>query len=99
MLSCEKVPFPPRPMTLTFYRYRLAAIFAMILANAPSPSRADDIVLKDAASMTGAVTWLSSGAPGLALAVVRGDEAGVLGFGARRPGGEGAPRVRASVRM
>src|SRR5262249_59209725 len=95
MLSCEKVPFPPRPMTLTFYRYRLAAIFAMILANAPSPSRADDIVLKDAASMTGAVTWLSSGAPGLVLAVVRGGESVVLRFRATRPGGQGAPERRA----
>jgi D-alanyl-D-alanine-carboxypeptidase/D-alanyl-D-alanine-endopeptidase len=86
-------------MTLTFDRYCLAAIFAMILANVPSPSRADDIVLKDAASMTGAVMWLSSGAPGLVLAVVRGDESVVLGFGATRPGGKVAPDGRSILRM
>src|SRR5215831_1199682 len=99
MLSCEKVPFPPRPMTLTFYRYRLAAIFAMILANAPSPSRADDIVLKEAASMAGAVMWLNSGAPGLVLAVVRGDESIVLGFGETRPGSKVEPDGRSILRM
>src|SRR5438132_842762 len=75
-------------MTLT--RYRLAAILAMLLAGA-STARADDLVLKGAASMSGAVMWLSSGAPGLVLAVVRGDDSVVLGFGQTRPGNKAAP--------
>ena len=83
-------------MTLT--RYRLAAILAMLLASA-STAHADDLVLKDAASMSGAVMWLSSGAPGLVLAVVRGDDSVVLGFGQTRPGNKVAPDGRSILRM
>ena len=78
----------------------LAASLAIVLAGASAnPARADDIVLKDAASMTGAVTWLSSGAPGLVLAVVRGDESIVLGFGETRPGSKVEPDGRSILRM
>ena len=78
----------------------LAASLAIFLAGASAnPARADDIVLKDAASMTGAVTWLSSGAPGLVLAVVRGDESIVLGFGETRPGSKVEPDGRSILRM
>ena len=78
----------------------LAVSLAIVLAGASAnPARADDIVLKDAASMTGAVTWLSSGAPGLVLAVVRGDESIVLGFGETRPGSKVEPDGRSILRM
>src|SRR6266446_6055355 len=78
----------------------LAASFAIILAGASANlARADDIVLKDAASMSGAVMWLSSGAPGLVLAVVRGDESVVLGFGETRPGSKVEPDGRSILRM
>jgi D-alanyl-D-alanine-carboxypeptidase/D-alanyl-D-alanine-endopeptidase len=83
-------------MTLTD---RLAPILAMLLAGVSATTRADDIVLKDAASMTGAVMWLSSGAPGLVLAVVRGDESVVLGFGETRPGSKVEPNGRSILRM
>src|SRR5262249_56289874 len=69
----------------------LAASLALVLAGAPASARAGDIVLKDAASMSGAILWLSSGAPGLVLAVVRGDESVVLGYGETRPGSKVEP--------
>src|ERR1700704_5563128 len=72
----------------------LAAILTVAIGIAAKDARAEDIVLKDAASMTGAVTWLSSGAPGLVLAVVRGDESLVLGFGETRPGNKVEPDGR-----
>ena len=77
----------------------LAASLAIVIASAPATARANDIVLKDAASMSGAVTWLSSGAPGLVLAVVRGDESIVLGFGETRPGSKVEPDGRSNLRM
>jgi len=77
----------------------LAASLAIVIAGAPATARANDIVLKDAASMSGAVTWLSSGAPGLVLAVVRGDESIVLGFGETRPGSKVEPDGRSILRM
>ena len=77
-------------MTPTSNTRRLAAAVALLLA-AASPTRADDIVLKDAASMSGGVMWLSSGAPGLVLAAVRRDDSIVLGFGETRPGSKVEP--------
>lgn len=46
---------------------------------------AEDLALKDAVSMTGMALFLSSGAPALTIAVVRGDESIVQGFGKQRP--------------
>jgi serine-type D-Ala-D-Ala carboxypeptidase/endopeptidase len=77
----------------------LAAILTVAIGIAAKDARAEDIVLKDAASMTGAVMWLSSGAPGLVLAVVRGDESLVLGFGETRPGSKVEPDGRSVLRM
>jgi serine-type D-Ala-D-Ala carboxypeptidase/endopeptidase len=77
----------------------LAASLALVLAGAPASARAGDIVLKDAASMSGAILWLSSGAPGLVLAVVRGDESVVLGYGETRPGSKVEPDGRSILRM
>jgi serine-type D-Ala-D-Ala carboxypeptidase/endopeptidase len=86
-------------MTPEVNRYGLTTILAMLLVFAPATTRADDIVLKDAASMTGTVMWLSSGAPGLVLAVVRGEDAVVLGFGETRPGSKVEPDGRSILRM
>ena len=85
-------------MTPTSNTRRLAAAVALLLA-AASPTRADDIVLKDAASMSGGVMWLSSGAPGLVLAAVRRDDSIVLGFGETRPGSKVEPTGRSILRM
>src|SRR5262249_61207533 len=57
-------PQPASAMTPRLNRYRPAVIFAMLAAGASADSaRADDIVLKDAASMAGAGAWLSARAP------------------------------------
>jgi D-alanyl-D-alanine-carboxypeptidase/D-alanyl-D-alanine-endopeptidase len=77
----------------------LAAMLTMLVTGASAPASADDIVLKDAASMSGVVMWLSSGAPGLVLAVVRGEESIVLGFGETRPGSKVEPDGRSILRM
>src|SRR6516165_2021595 len=72
----------------------------MLAAGASAnPARAADIVLKDAASMAGAVMWLNSGAPGLVLAVVRGEETIVLGYGETRPGSKVEPDGRSILSM
>jgi serine-type D-Ala-D-Ala carboxypeptidase/endopeptidase len=87
-------------MTRMPSRYRLSAIIVVLLACAPVGSaKAEDLVLKEAASMTGAVLWLSSGAPGLVLAAVRGDESLVIGFGETRPGSKVEPDGRSILRM
>jgi serine-type D-Ala-D-Ala carboxypeptidase/endopeptidase len=67
--------------------------------NRYKPVRADDIVLKDAASTTGGVLWLSSGAPGLVLAVVRGEDSVVLGYGETRRGSTVEPNGRSILRV
>jgi serine-type D-Ala-D-Ala carboxypeptidase/endopeptidase len=77
----------------------LATVLVASTALASNNSRADDLVLKEAASMMGTVLWLSSGAPGLVLAVVRGDESLVLGFGETRPGSKVEPDGRSILRM
>jgi D-alanyl-D-alanine-carboxypeptidase/D-alanyl-D-alanine-endopeptidase len=77
-----------------------AAALAMLVAGAPiSPLKAEALELKEAAAMMGAVLWISSGAPGLVLAVVRGDESLVLGFGEMRPGSKVEPNGRSILRM
>ena len=85
-------------MTPRLNTRRLIPTVVLILA-AASPARAEDIVLKDAASMSGGVMWLSSGAPGLVLAAVRGDDSIVLGFGETRPGSKVEPTGRSILRM
>jgi D-alanyl-D-alanine-carboxypeptidase/D-alanyl-D-alanine-endopeptidase len=77
----------------------LATVLVASTALASNNSHADDLVLKEAASMMGTVLWLSSGAPGLVLAVVRGDESLVLGFGETRPGSKVEPDGRSILRM
>src|SRR5262249_6035180 len=94
----ESSPDSRVPMTPTSNTRCLAAAVALLLA-AASPARAEDIVLKDAASMSGGVMWLSSGAPRLVLAAVRGDDSVVLGFGETRPGRKVEPTGRSILRM
>ena len=49
--------------------------------------------------MMGTVLALSSGAPGLVVAAVRGEESVVLGFGETRPGSKTEPNGRSILRM
>jgi D-alanyl-D-alanine-carboxypeptidase/D-alanyl-D-alanine-endopeptidase len=78
----------------------LAASLAVAIAGVTAKDlQAEDLVLKEATSMMGMVLALSSGAPGLVVAAVRGEESVVLGFGATRPGGKTEPNGRSVLRM
>lgn len=60
---------------------------------------AEDLALKDAVSMTGMALFLSSGAPALTIAVVRGDESIVQGFGETAPGNDIEPNSKSVFRL
>lgn len=64
-----------------------------------SSTAAQDLALKDATSMTGMELFLNSGAPGLVIAVVRGDETFVQGFGETAPGNGKEPDGRSIFRL
>ncbi len=59
----------------------------------------EDLALKDAVSMTGMALFLSSGAPALTIAVVRGDESIVQGFGETVPGNDIEPNSKSVFRL
>ena len=59
---------------------------AGLLFVTPASVHASDLALRDAASMTGTAMFLNSGAPGLIIAVVRGDDTVVAGYGETAPG-------------
>src|SRR5919204_654165 len=99
MYPATSIHRPASTMTSNVNGYGLTTILAMLLIFASGTTRADDIVLKDAASMTGTVMWLSAGAPGLVLAVVRGEDSVVLGYGETRPGSKVEPDGRSILRM
>lgn len=64
-----------------------------------TPVRADDLALRDAASMTGTAMFLNSGAPGLIIAVVRGDDSFVAGFGETALGNKTEPDGQSIFRL
>jgi D-alanyl-D-alanine-carboxypeptidase/D-alanyl-D-alanine-endopeptidase len=67
-------------------KFSLAVTIATFVVSAQSiPGRAEDLALKQAADMMGWVLLIRSGAPGLVLSVVRGEQSIVLGFGETRP--------------
>ncbi|PPQ16415.1 D-alanyl-D-alanine-carboxypeptidase/endopeptidase AmpH [Bradyrhizobium sp. AC87j1] len=61
--------------------------------------RAEDLALHDAVSMTGVAMFLNSGAPGLIVAVVRGDDSVVQGYGETAPGSKVEPDGKSIVRL
>src|SRR4051794_9675463 len=71
------------------------AFGAMLLHEA----QADEGALRGAVSLPAAAMWLDYKAPGLILAVVRGSDAVVLGFGETAPGSGVAPDGRTIVRI
>src|SRR6476619_5825741 len=71
------------------------AFGAMLLHEA----KADEGALRGAVSLPAAAMWLDYKAPGLILAVVRGNDAAVLGFGETAPGSGVAPDGRTIVRI
>jgi D-alanyl-D-alanine-carboxypeptidase/D-alanyl-D-alanine-endopeptidase len=78
----------------------LAALLAVAMAGVTAKDlHAEDLALKEATSMMGTVLALSSGAPGLVVAAVRGEQSVVLGFGETRPGSKSEPNGRSILRM
>lgn len=75
----------------------LALVLA--LATATASHAADDPVLAEAADLLGTVTFLNSGAPGMVLAVVRGDRALVRGYGETEKGNKHTPDGASLLRL
>ena len=72
---------------------------ALVLALALATLRAEEAALADAVGLTGAAMWLDFKSPGLVLAVVRGPDAVVLGFGETAQGSKVEPNGRTMVRI
>ena len=66
---------------------------------ATTPSRAADPVLAQATDLGGLVMFLESGAPGMVLVVVRGDDEIVRGFGETAPGSKQEPNGKSLLRL
>lgn len=60
---------------------------------------AEDLALREAASMTGVAMFLNARAPGLILAVVRGEDSFIAGYGETAPGSGKEPDGRSIVRV
>ena len=78
---------------------RIAALaFAAGLAIV-TPARAADPVLAEATDLAGYIMFSESGAPGMVLAVVRGNEQIVRGFGETAPGSKQEPDGSSLLRL
>ena len=60
---------------------------------------AEDLALHEAASMSGVAMFLNARAPGLILAVVRGEDSFIAGYGETAPGSGAEPDGRSIVRV
>lgn len=76
---------------------RVAAAFALTVLS--GTAQADDLALRDAASMAGTAMFLNAGAPGLIIAVVHGDDSFVEGFGETAPGSKTEPTGQSIFRI
>lgn len=63
------------------------------------PASAEDLALREAASMTGVAMFLNARAPGLILAIVRGEDSVIAGYGETAPGNGKEPDGRSIVRV
>jgi D-alanyl-D-alanine-carboxypeptidase/D-alanyl-D-alanine-endopeptidase len=70
-----------------------------LAAAAAGSARADDSLLRQAAELAGFVMFRESGAPGLVVAVVRGDDSLVLGYGETEKGNNQTPDGASLVRL
>ena len=71
----------------------------VLIAAAGASARADDPLLREAAELPGFVMFGELGAPGLVLAVVRGDDSLVLGYGETEKGNHQTPDGNSLVRL
>ena len=78
---------------------RIAALALSIAVAATTPSRAADPVLAQATDLAGLVMFLESGAPGMVLVAVRGDDEIVRGFGETAPGSKQEPNGKSLLRL
>ncbi|MDX3807592.1 D-alanyl-D-alanine-carboxypeptidase/endopeptidase AmpH [Bosea thiooxidans] len=80
-------------------RLLLCSLFAIASAAGAQRVEADDLALRDAASMAGVGMFLNARAPGLILAVVRGEDSVIAGYGEIAPGSGKEPDGRSIVRV
>ena len=80
---------------------RFALPFLLVVAAAAGAQRAgaEDLALREAASMAGVGMFLNARAPGLVLAVVRGEDSFIAGYGETAPGSGKEPDGRSIVRV
>ncbi|WP_454675998.1 D-alanyl-D-alanine-carboxypeptidase/endopeptidase AmpH [Achromobacter marplatensis] len=81
-----------------FSRFTLLALSAACMLGA-SPARATDLALQDAVSMAGMQLYLNSGAPAVIIAVVRGDQVVIQGYGETAPGNGVEPDANSIFRI
>lgn len=80
-------------------RLSLCLLLAIALAARAQRAEAEDLALRDAASMAGVGMFLNARAPGLILAVVRGEDSVIAGYGEVVPGSGKEPDGRSIVRV
>ena len=81
-----------------FSRFTLLALSAACMLGG-SPARATDLALQDAVSMAGMQLYLNSGAPAVIIAVVRGDQVVIQGYGETAPGNGVEPDANSIFRI
>lgn len=79
-------------------RFTTLALTAACVLGA-SPARATDLALQDSVSMAGMQLYLNAGAPGLIIAVVRGDDVVIQGYGETAPGNGVEPDAQSIFRL
>ena len=80
-------------------RLLLCSLFAIASTAGAQRAEAEDLALRDAASMAGVGMFLNARAPGLILAVVRGEDSFIAGYGEIAPGSGKEPDGRSIVRV
>lgn len=81
-----------------FLRITSLAISAACVLGA-TPARAADLALQDAVSMAGMQLYLNAGAPAVIIAVVRGDDVVIQGYGETAPGNGVEPDANSIFRI
>src|SRR3546814_12018023 len=79
---------------------RMSAItWAVACAIGINPARAADLALTEAVTMAGMQLFLDSGAPGIVIGVVRGDDTVIQGYGETAPGSDVEPNEHSIFRL
>ncbi|MBO9354747.1 D-alanyl-D-alanine-carboxypeptidase/endopeptidase AmpH [Bordetella petrii] len=86
------------PASRFLSRFAFLALSASCALSA-NTSNAADLALEDAVSMAGMQLYLNAGAPGLIIAVVRGDDTVIQGYGETAPGSSVEPDENSIFRI